>query len=1085
MIKTLLLLLAVSPRLYAGAVHHDLAARLAPAANTLAVTDTVTFQEPAAEFVFSLHPGLAPAVKDGVVLELLPPQAAASYGINFSSDALQLDTYRVKPAKPAKSFTLEYSGVINHPLGEQAEEYARSFSETPGLISEKGCYLSGASGWYPLFKDTLVTYDLKTSLPAPYLSVAGGARASHAVSGAGSASAWEAGEPQDEINLVCGKYTEYSRLGPDAQYYAFLLKPDEDLARKYLEAADKYTGFYSELLGAYPYPKFALVENFWETGYGMPSFTLLGPSVIRLPFILNTSYPHEILHNWWGNGVFVDYAKGNWCEGLTTYLADYLIAENRGKGAEYRATTLRKYAAYVGEEKDFPLTEFRSRRSSASEAVGYGKSLMFYHMLRNLLGDEKFKAGLRAFYAGNRFRAASFDELRAAFERQTGRGRLAGFFDQWLNRAGAPQLLLKDIRTDRSDQEYTLVFTLAQTQEGPLYNLAVPVLLYLDGVAEPRRKVLNLSTREEVFHYAVPARILRLEVDPDFDLFRRLDPLESPPALALLLGAKKPAIVLPPGSERPAWAAFAAAWNKDKDNAPLVTEDAAAPAGPYWALGAENPLAAGIEKSLETYGARFSSASVTLGGREFARADHTFVLAAYAGSGPAGLVVSGSTAALSLLTVKLPHYGKYSWLVFDAAMTSVATGLWQAARSPLAAEFVPGVSPARMPGARAPLAPLPSLFSSARLGADVTALAALPGGRGPGSTGLKKAAALITEAFEKAGLKPFQPGPPPPQDKASRKRSYFLAQQGQPANLTGLVQGTAKPEEYLVLAAHYDHLAPVKGLSFPGADDNASGVALLLELARYYAAHPQKRTILFAAFDGEEEGRKGSKAFVERLGPGLRQKLNAALNFDTVGRLGAGKILALGSSSSDKWVHIFRGAGFVTGAEYALVKEDLDASDQASFIEQGVPAVQFFSGANADYHKITDTADKIDLAGLVKQAEFAKEIIDYLAGDAPFITRPSGAAPAKSSAGPARRVTTGLVPDFTYQGEGVRAQAITPGSPLDQAGVKPGSVITELNGRAITGLKDYSEALKLLTPGDKVPLTILDPSPRTIEIVLK
>lgn len=135
---------------------------------------------------------------------------------------------------------------------------------------------------------------------------------------------------------------------------------------------------YSELIGQYPYKKFAMVENFWETGYGMPSFTLLGPTVIRLPFILNSSYPHEILHNWWGNSVFVDYSKGNWCEGLTVYLADYLIKERQGKAKEYRMASLQKYSDYVKKAKDFPLTKFRSRHSSASEAVGYGKSMMFF-----------------------------------------------------------------------------------------------------------------------------------------------------------------------------------------------------------------------------------------------------------------------------------------------------------------------------------------------------------------------------------------------------------------------------------------------------------------------------------------------------------------------------------------------------------------------------------------------------------------------------------------------------------------------------------------------------------------------------------
>ena len=97
-------------------------------------------------------------------------------------------------------------------------------------------------------------------------------------------------------------------------------------------AAKSYIAFYQKLIGAYPFVKFAVVENALQTGYGMPSFTLLGSRVIRFPFILHTSYPHEILHNWWGNGVYIDRKSGNWSEGLTAYLSDHLFLDLNGEG---------------------------------------------------------------------------------------------------------------------------------------------------------------------------------------------------------------------------------------------------------------------------------------------------------------------------------------------------------------------------------------------------------------------------------------------------------------------------------------------------------------------------------------------------------------------------------------------------------------------------------------------------------------------------------------------------------------------------------------------------------------------------------
>ncbi len=1043
----------------AGPVNHDLKVGLFPDTGRLEAEDTVTLTEPATYYVFSLHRGLNPTASGGTLETLTPEKARASYGINFSSNAAPMESYRFTSRKPARSFTFKYSGAIAHPLGEQVEEYSRSFSETPGIISADGCYLAGSSGWYPYADGALVTFRLRTALPAPYDSVAGGDRTEHRTSGGITRTAWESKVPQDEITLACGKYTEYSSKDGPLTYYVFLRSPDEALADKYLEADKKYLKMYSDLVGPYPYGKFALVENFWETGYGIPSFTLLGPQVIRLPFIVNSSYPHEILHNWWGNGVFVDYEKGNWCEGLTAYLADYLIAENRGKGRDYRMATLQKYADYVSAGKDFPLTAFRSRHSSASEAVGYGKALMFYHMLRNSVGDENFSGALRDFYAANKFKYASFTELRSAFEKYTGAGRLAKFFTQWIEREGAPELVLKDVRLNPGLEGWDLQFTLEQKQASPPYALEIPAAVYLKGLGQPRIKMLTMDSREETYTYNSPIRPERLEIDPDFDVFRKLDPGETPPTLSRLLGARKPGMVLPSGPAALPWRALAEAWAKDKENLPLMLADTSpAPAGAYWALGAENRLAPELETGLEIYGARFSTDTVTIANRRFPRQGNTFVFA-----GPsAGLIISGNPEKLPLLAVKLPHYGKYSWLVFDSGMNSIATGLWEVSSSPLARNLPGGGTINPSPHPRTALAVPPSLFSATRVKRDVETLAALPGGRSPGTPGQRKAAAYISAEFAKAGLKPFEgPGFTQASDKPGQ------------ANILGLATGSEKKSETLVLSAHYDHLPPAGGAVFPGADDNASGVALLLELARYYGKHPAPRSIVFAAFDGEETGLAGSRAFLAGLPAARIEKINADLNFDTVGRLDGGKILVLGSGSSDKWVHIFRGAGFVTGTDYDLVKEDLDSSDQVSFIAKGVPAVQFFSGPKADYHKPTDTAEKIDVPGILKQAEFAREIIDYLAGDSDFLTRPSGAAGAVKASGPARKVSTGLVPDFTFQGKGVRAQDVTPGSPLAGTPFRAGDVIIVLNGEPVDGLKAYSEALKKLSPGQKVKITFL------------
>jgi hypothetical protein len=161
---------------------------------------------------------------------------------------------------------------------------------------------------------------------------------------------------------------------------------------------------YRGLLGPYPYAKFALVENFWETGYGMPSFTLLGEQVhplsVHPAFVLSARAPAQLV----GQRRLCRLCGGNWCEGLTAYLADHLIAEQRGQGAEHRRAILQRVTDYVTPENDFPLTRFQSRYNAVTEAVGYGKTAMVFNMLREKVGDAQFIKALQQFYRDNRFR---------------------------------------------------------------------------------------------------------------------------------------------------------------------------------------------------------------------------------------------------------------------------------------------------------------------------------------------------------------------------------------------------------------------------------------------------------------------------------------------------------------------------------------------------------------------------------------------------------------------------------------------------------------------------------------------------------
>jgi hypothetical protein len=880
----------------------------------------------------------------------------------------------------------------------------------------------------------------------------------------------------------------------------FLRTPDEELASKYLNATVRYLAMYEELIGPYPYKKFALVENFWETGFGMASFTLLGPKIIRFPFILHSSYPHEILHNWWGNGVFPDYRKGNWAEGLTAYLSDHLIKEMRGNGVAYRQQTLQKYTDYVLKGRDFPLSQFHSRHSSSSEAVGYGKSLMFFHMLRQQVGDRIFVQALQDFYQKNKFQFASFDDLRQNFEGVSGK-QMNVYFDQWLTRTGAPELKVSKAKSRTDADGFVLTAVFEQAQPEGVYPLRIPVAVTMEGQDRAFQTVIAMEKRRLELKLHLPARPLRLDVDPEFDLFRRLDRDEIPPALTQTFGAKKMLILLPSSSGRSLLHAYRelsqslAHSGPDEVEVKLDTEVKLLPSDrAVILLGWQNNFLSEIASALSEYDVAIKQNELHIGPRKIQRQNHSVVLTARLPNNKdlsLTWVAADLPEALPGLGRKLPHYHKYSYLGFQGPEpTNIAKGRWPALDTPMTT-FVARVDGATQRVERAkltrrePLASLPVVFSKKRMLETVRFLSSEElRGRGLGTDELDRAARFIARKFQEAGLEPA----------GDSEGSYFQTwedQSGTPErrvnlrNVVGIIPGR-NPEgraQSVVVGAHYDHLGlgwpdvreEHRGKIHPGADDNASGVAVLLELARVLAKSLKPNsTVVFVAFTGEEAGRKGSKYFVANQKRFPSEQALGMLNLDTIGRLEEKKLLVLGAGSAREWVHIFRGAGYVTGVGVETVSKELDSSDQKSFQEAGVPAVQLFTGPHLDYHRPTDTVDKIDSEGLLKVASVAKEVIEYLAKrEEPLTNALKPDSHIESAPKKTRKVSLGIIPDFAYGGEGCRLSGVVPGSPAESSGLREGDVVVRIGSDAVHNLRDLSNALKSLNPGDRISITFL------------
>jgi hypothetical protein len=440
--------------------------------------------------------------------------------------------------------TLSWAARFDDPVPIQPLNTDNPGFGVSGSITAAGTFLLPGAGWYPDLEDARATFHLSVKAPPGVIAVTAGRSLGHESRDGFTVSTWRVDHPVRGLALSAAAYEVRERAVGEIVAATYFLPGNRDLAPEYLDAVARYLDLHARRFGPYPFPKFAVVENFFPTGYGFPSYTLLGGSILRLPFIIGTSLGHEIAHCWWGNGVLVDYASGNWSEALTTYVSDYGSKEQASEeeAREFRLQALRNYAALVPGEKETPLSRFLSRTDPVSKAIGYDKGFMVFHMLRRNIGEDAFWGALRDVQREFLFRPASWHDLRAAFERRAHRP-LKGFFDQWVFRPGAPRLGLADVRSERTGEGWQVSGRVLQ--EPPAFDLALDLALESGGPATSH--ALALSGASAAFRLTGPAPPRRLAIDPEAHVFRRLDPLEIPPSVNSLKGSDFVLIAVAPG----------------------------------------------------------------------------------------------------------------------------------------------------------------------------------------------------------------------------------------------------------------------------------------------------------------------------------------------------------------------------------------------------------------------------------------------------------------------------------------------------------------------------------------------------------
>ena len=314
-------------------------------------------------------------------------------------------------------------------------------------------------------------------------------------------------------------------------------------------------------------------------------------------------------------------------------------------------------------------------------------------------------------------------------------------------------------------------------------------------------------------------------------------------------------------------------------------------------------------------------------------------------------------------------------------------------------------------------------------------------------------------------------------------------------NIIAVLPGKDKrlKHEYIIVGAHYDHLGMGGEKSgsrrpdtlgvHPGADDNASGDAVILELARHFRKTRSPRSIVFAFFGAEEQGIAGSKSFVEWMKHADERRLNlpadlkgivAMVNLDMVGRMRDSSLSVSGTGTSTEFRAMAEQAAERTGLHITCTPDGYGPSDQASFVAANIPVLYLTTGGHLEYHTPDDVPSTLNYDGMQLALAFTEELVEQLASlpETPdYIDVPS----SQQMSHAAFKVTLGLMPDVTGASTipGLRADIVMPGKPAHAAGLRSGDIIQEIDGKPVKDIQEYMQRLSELQAGTTIPVKVL------------
>ncbi len=528
---------ASGPQIAASVDRYRLELALDPAAHHLsgrAQLDMVrTGEEPVGDrhavVGFLLHPDLrVTSVRGSGATVLRHWVDRTPSGVTKAGD-FKPATHRVVLDRAHDAFTLtvDYEGDLFQDVsaGERPGEI-HNF-QMRAHISPEGIYLADGS-WYP---ESIVEKDVEPQAAdftllaseVPGLELAVGAEHSTDPTVQPGQTAWRTPYPIDGLVVVGGPHEIRHATHGNVDISVHLKPTQAAYADGLLDAVKRNLDRYEPLIGPYPGHEYKIVDNFFSSGFAFPTMTLLCSAVIEMGKRAQTAHgylDHEMLHSWWGNGILVDPRDGNWCESLTSYATNYygFVLDGKPDEARRKRRNYSHFLSRIKPENDKPLGTF-GLPEGCGRGIAYNKGAAVFHMLAMTMGQERFWAAMRQFTKEYLGRHANWNDIRQLCEQASGKN-LEWFFDQWVRRGGAPALRIDSATFDSSDQ--TLSVTV--TQDAPVFTLDLPLRIVTGQGTEDR--VVRFDRERDTFDLPVAGEPLTVELDPDYDMFRKI-PLDQ------------------------------------------------------------------------------------------------------------------------------------------------------------------------------------------------------------------------------------------------------------------------------------------------------------------------------------------------------------------------------------------------------------------------------------------------------------------------------------------------------------------------------------------------------------------------------